>query len=53
MTSYLSAFMAICLSNSFNMGQCAKVWEYMPGYIADYTEFKTYGPYYREKAFKK
>ena len=51
--NYLSSFIAICLSNSFNMGQCAKVWQYMPGYAVDLYEFKTKGIYYQERAFKK
>ena len=49
---YLSAFMAICLSNTFNMQQCAKVWEYMPGYVVDYYRFKTEGIYCQERSLK-
>ena len=49
---YLSAFMAICLSNTVNMQQCAKVWEYMPGYVVDYYQFKTEGIYCQERSLK-
>ncbi len=37
------------MSSTFNMTQCLKVHEYMPGYINDYIEFRRVKPYQREK----
>jgi hypothetical protein len=37
------------MSSTFNMTQCLKVHEYMPGYIRDYVEFIRVKPYEREK----
>ena len=51
--SYLSGFIVACTSNWSNVGQCIRVWDYIPAYYWDYVEFKTYGPYYQERAVKK
>ena len=41
--------LVICSSNLHNMGQCIRVWDYMPAYYQDYAEFVTNGAYYHER----
>lgn len=46
---YLELFLSMCLANRVSMMNCARVWEYMPGYVRDYVEFKQTKPYEKER----
>ena len=48
--NYLSGFLIVCTSSAFNISQCLKVHEYMPGYINDFIVFLRYEPYELERA---
>lgn len=50
---YLEAFLTVCLANRVSMMSCARVWEYMPGYVRDYVEFVRTKPYQKEKDYLK
>ena len=49
MISILWSMLVVCSSNLHNMGQCVRVWDYIPAYYQDYVEFKTHTVYYRER----
>ena len=52
--SYLYGMWVVCTQSWASVGQCVRVWEYMPGYVRDYVEFVRFEPYYAEKeALKK
>ena len=45
----LILFLKVCTANPVSFYSCLRVWEYLPAYVDDYTEFKTRKPYYKEK----
>ena len=51
LASYIAGYFYVCTSSFFNATQCLKVWEYMPAYINDLTEFKSSTPYQSEKDY--
>jgi len=52
--SYIYGMWVVCTQSWATVGQCVRVWEYMPGYVRDYAEFVRVEPYYAEKqALKK
>ena len=46
---YLIGLWLVCTSNTANLQECLRVWEYLPAYVEDYIEFKRVPPYQREK----
>lgn len=49
--SYIVSYFILCTSSLFNASQCLKVWEYLPGYIADLYRFQSTTPYQQEKDY--